>query len=150
MLDVLEASIRRRLPDVICEDVIALQREHNCAMWFAEAVQFQEFLRTEIMKRAALQGVALSALPVNPIIDKTLRIERLQPPIAAGLIRFHASQKALLDQFEQWPDGEHDDGPDCLEMLWTGSLTFAAQAPAGSLYGSGSRLPRENFRGYRL
>ncbi|MFT4098164.1 MAG: phage terminase large subunit [Rhodoblastus sp.] len=127
VLDVIEASIRRRLPDVICEDVIALQRIHQAVLWFVEAVQFQEFLRTEIMKRALRQGVPLSALPITPIVDKALRIERLQPPIAAGLIRFQPEQRTLIEQLEQWPDGEHDDGPDALEMLWSGAAVYAGQ-----------------------
>ena len=122
VLDVIEASIRRRLPDVIIADVIALARIHRPALWFVEAVQFQEFLRTEIMKEAVKQEVALPAVPVMPIADKALRIQRLQPPIAAGLIRLHPSQTTLLEQMRQWPSGAHDDGPDCLEMLWTGAV----------------------------
>ncbi|MDE2577940.1 MAG: phage terminase large subunit [Hyphomicrobiales bacterium] len=151
VLDILKASIRRRLPDVICEDTIALQREFNCALWFCEAVQFQEFLRTEIMRRAAVQGVALSALPVTPIVDKRLRIERLQPPVASGLIRFWPHQKQLIDQLEQFPDGEHDDGPDCLEMLWSGALQYAGVAlEPDAVRGANVGVSRDFFGGYRL
>lgn len=149
-LDTLEASIRRRLPDVICEDVIALQRIHRPVMWFVESVQFQEFLRTEIMKRAARQGVPLSAIPVTPIADKRLRIERLQPPIAAGLIRFRPDQATLLEQLGQWPNGEHDDGPDALEMLWSGALTYAATPLDARALGRRSVAHNDIFGGYRL
>ncbi len=123
VLDVAEASIARRLPDVIIADVIAMARRWRPALWFVEAVQFQEFLRTEIMKAAVRQEVALPAVPVIPVADKALRIQRLQPPIAAGLIRLHPSQTALLEQLRQWPSGAHDDGPDCLEMLWSGAIS---------------------------
>lgn len=125
VLDVVEASIARRLPDVIIADVIALAKEWRPALWFIEAVQFQEFFRTEVMKRAVLAEVALPAIPVTPIADKALRIQRLQPPIAAGLIRLHAGQTSLLEQLRQWPSGAHDDGPDCLEMLWSGAVAHA-------------------------
>lgn len=118
VLDVVAASIRRRLPTVIIADVIALQRQYNCLSWVVESVQFQEFLRTELMAQAARAGVALPAVPTQPIADKALRIESLQPPLAAGLIRLHASQTVLLEQLRAWPQGDHDDGPDCLEMLW--------------------------------
>lgn len=70
VLDVVEASIRKRLPDTIIEDVIALQREYRCQLWFVESVQFQEFLRTELMVRAMQRGVSLPAVPVTPIADK--------------------------------------------------------------------------------
>jgi predicted phage terminase large subunit-like protein len=122
VLDVVEASIRKRLPDVIMEDALAMQADYGCQLWFVESVQFQELLRTELMKRAAARGLAMPCVPVTPFADKALRIERLQPPMKAGLIRLHNSQKTLIDQLQQWPNAAHDDGPDCLEMLWTGAL----------------------------
>ncbi|MCV6583975.1 MAG: phage terminase large subunit [Marinibacterium sp.] len=124
VLDVVEASIRKRLPDVIIEDALALQREHNCALWFVETVQFQEMLRTELMARGAKQGIAMPCMPVVPMADKALRIERLQPPVAGGLIRFHSTQRTLIDQLLQWPNAAHDDGPDCLEMLHSHALKY--------------------------
>lgn len=149
ILDIVEASIRKRLPDVIISDVLAMARQYHPVMWFVEAVQFQEFLRTEIMKRAVKENLALPTVPVVPITDKALRIERLQPPVQAGLIRFHLSQTTLLEQLRQWPHGAHDDGPDALEMLWTGAVQFGGGLTAGSIMtgrSSGSRI----FQGYRL
>lgn len=138
-LDIIEASIRRRLPDVIIADAIAMQREHQCILWFCEAVQFQEFLRTELMTRSARQEVSLSAIPINPITDKRLRIERLQPPVLDGMIRFRASQTVLIEQLKQFPTGDHDDGPDCLEMLWSGSILHGS---TGMLNAGGLRPTR--------
>jgi len=124
-MDVLEASIRKRLPDIIIADVIALQRQYRCMLWFVEAIQFQEFLRTTLMATAARQGVGISAVPIQPNSDKDLRIERLQPPIAAGLIRLNSTQQTLIDQLQQWPNADHDDGPDALDMLWQNTLHYA-------------------------
>lgn len=128
VLDVVEASIRRRLPDVIIADAIALQRDYACQLWFVESVQFQELLRTDLMKAAARAGLAMPCVPIVPLADKALRIERLQPPVHAGLIRFNAAHKVLVDQLQQWPDADHDDGPDCLEMLWSNAVAKAASA----------------------
>lgn len=133
-MDVVEASIRRRLPDVIISDIIALQRDYRCLLWFVEAVQFQEFLRTTLMVEAAKQGVGISAVPIIPHADKDLRIERLQPPVAAGLIRLNSTQQTLIDQLQQWPNADHDDGPDALDMLWQNTLVYA-----GTGYASHSR-----------
>jgi len=66
--------------------------------------------------------------PIQPITDKELRIERLQPPMVAGLIRLHKSQGTLIDQLQQWPNAPHDDGPDCLEMLYSNALKFGGAA----------------------
>lgn len=151
-MDVLEASIRRRLPDIIISDIIAFQRQYHCLLWFVEAVQFQEFLRTTLMTTAAKQGVGISAVPIIPNADKDLRIERLQPPMAAGLIRLNQTQQTLIDQLQQWPDADHDDGPDCLDMLWQNALHYSGgrQGSGGSGIMSSSGSDGDNYGDYRL
>lgn len=151
-MDVVEASIRKRLPDIIISDTIALQREYRCLLWFVESVQFQEFLRTSLMVEAAKLGVGISAVPIVPNSDKDLRIERLQPPITAGLIRLHPSQQTLIDQLQQWPNADHDDGPDALDMLWQNALLYSGGASAG---GGGQVMTAQDASGdsygdYRL
>jgi predicted phage terminase large subunit-like protein len=150
-MDVVEASVRRRLPDLIIADTIALQREYRALLWFVESVQFQEFLRTTLMTEAAKQGVGISAIPIVPIGDKNLRIERLQPPVKAGLIRFSASHTTLIDQLQQWPNGDHDDGPDALDMLWQNTLLYAGggQVTGGVLTAAASGGDHR-LDGYRL
>lgn len=141
ILDVVEALIRKRLPDRIIEDVIALQAEYRCLLWLIETVQFQEFLKTELVKRSAARGIPVPARGVTPHTDKLLRIESLQPHMANGLIRLHPSQITLIDQLRHFPKADHDDGPDALHMLWTAATTMSA--PAGIV----SR-PRRNAVNY--
>ena len=117
-LDVVEASIRKRHPDRIIEDVIALHDVHHPLLWGVEAVQFQEFFAHVLGQRAAERGIALPVRPLVNSADKLLRIESLQPHMAQGRIRLHASQQALIDQLRHFPRADHDDGPDALEMLW--------------------------------
>lgn len=128
ILDVVEALIKKRLPDRIIEDIIALQIQYRCLLWGVESVQFQEFLRTELVKRSAIRGVPVPARAVQQHADKTLRIETLQPHCANGLIRLHPSQATLIEQLRHFPKADHDDGPDALEMLWkiatTGFVTL--------------------------
>lgn len=149
-MDVVEASIRKRLPDIIIADTIALQREYRCLLWFIESVQFQEFLRTTLMVEAARQGVGISAVPIVPVADKNLRIERLQPPVAAGMIRFGPTQTTLIEQLQQWPNGDHDDGPDCLDMLWQNTLIYAGGGAAGEIAVAQGGTGDERLGGYRL
>lgn len=149
-MDVVEASIRKRLPDIIISDTIALQREYRALLWFVESVQFQEFLRTTMMVEAAKQGVGISAVPIVPIADKNLRIERLQPPIAAGLIRFAPTQTTLIDQLQQWPNGDHDDGPDCLDMLWQNTLIYAGGGAGGQMQTASAAVEDDRLGGFRL
>ena len=118
ILDVVEALIKKRVPDRIISDVITLQREYRCLLWAFETVQFQAFLLSELVKRAAIAGIPVPARAVTPITDKLLRIEAIQPHMANGLIRIHPSQTTLVTQLRHFPKADHDDGPDGLEMLW--------------------------------
>jgi predicted phage terminase large subunit-like protein len=126
ILDVVEALIKKRLPDRIIEDVISLQREYDCLVWIVETVQFQEFLKTELVKRSAIAGCPVPARGVTPIADKLLRIESLQPHMANGLIRLHPSQSTLIDQLRHFPKADHDDGPDALQMLWMAATSLGS------------------------
>lgn len=103
ILDVVEADIRRRLPNKLIEDVIKYQREYHCLCWSFESVQFQEFLRTVLVERSAALGVPVPALPVIPLEDKALRIESLQPHMANGLIRISPAHQTLIDQLRHTP-----------------------------------------------
>ena len=117
-LDVVEASIRKRHPDRIIEDVIALHSAYHCLNWGVEAVQFQAFFADVLAQRAAARGLALPVRPIINSTDKQLRIETLQPYFSQGRIRLHTSQQTLIDQLRHFPKADHDDGPDALEMLW--------------------------------
>jgi predicted phage terminase large subunit-like protein len=123
VLDVVEAAIKKRLPDRIIEDIIAMQAEYKCLLWVIETIQFQEFLRTELVKRSAARGIPVPARAVQPHTDKLLRIETLQPHMANSLIRLHPSQTTLIDQFRHFPKADHDDGPDMVHMLWMAAVT---------------------------
>jgi len=128
ILDVVEAGIKKRLPDRIIEDAIALQSQYRCLLWSVETVQFQAFLYSELVKRAAAAGIPFPARAVQPIADKLLRIESLQPHMANGLIRLHPSQTTLIDQLRHFPKADHDDGPDALHMLWVLATSGAGRS----------------------
>lgn len=140
-LYVIVADIKKRLPDRIISDVIAYQRKFGCVAWAVESIQFQEFLRTELVKRSAEQGVPVPAKAVNPHSDKLLRIEALQPHMTNKLILLHSEQQTLIDQFRHFPKADHDDGCDGVEMCWKLANSFrsyqsvqALHIPEPSLY----------------
>lgn len=127
VLDVVEADICRRVPDIIITRLIDLQAEYGCVAWAIETVQFQAFLYTEIIKRAALRGIAFPGVPVTPSTDKDLRIISLQPHISNGLIRSHRNHTTLNEQLLFYPEADHDDGPDALDMLKTLAYEFGGE-----------------------
>lgn len=143
-LDVVEASIRKRHPDRIIEDVIALHSAYHCLNWAVEVVQFQAFFADVLAQRAAARGLALPVRPIINSTDKQLRIETLQPYFVQGRIRLHASQQTLIDQLRHFPKADHDDGPDALEMLWR-----LAVGGFVSLRDAFERVPRQSPWGVR-
>lgn len=148
LLDVVVADIKKRLPDKIISDVIALQKQWRCVLWVVESVQFQEFLRTELIKRGGEQGVPIPARAIQPSTDKLLRIETLQPYMLSGQIRLHASQSTLIEQLRHFPKADHDDGPDALQMLWMAAQSgFGSPAVASRPRASG-RTGSVNLNGY--
>jgi predicted phage terminase large subunit-like protein len=130
-LSVVEALIARMLPDLQISRIIDFHREYKCLAWGIENIQFQEFFRTELVKRSAAAGIPVPALPVTPHTDKDLRIEALAPHANNGLILFRQEHKVLNEQLRQWYPGcgLHDDGPDALEMLWKLALSRAGGIP---------------------
>ncbi|OQB15723.1 MAG: Terminase-like family protein [Firmicutes bacterium ADurb.Bin193] len=117
---VLDADIDRRHPDRIISDVI------NKQIWLkktfgrgyktigAETNQFQWFLKEQLAKESAKQGVYLPIKEIQSSTDKIMRIETLQPDIKNKYIKFNKRHKVLLEQLAQFPMGAHDDGPDAL------------------------------------
>ncbi len=80
-----------------------------------------------LVERSAALGVPVPALPVIPLEDKALRIESLQPHTVNGLIRINPAHQTLIDQLRHYPKADHDDGPDCLHMLWTLAVSRSAK-----------------------
>lgn len=129
ILDVIEAKVARRTPGLQISHIIEFQREYMCLVWAFEAVQFQEFMRQELVKQSAIMGVPVPAMPVTPHTDKDLRIESLSPHVFNGLIRFSQAHTVLNTQLKHWPEADHDDGPDALEMLWKICVARAGGIP---------------------
>jgi predicted phage terminase large subunit-like protein len=143
-LDVVEASIALRKPNVIISRTIDFQREYNCALWVVEAVQFQEFFREILIEKSLEAKVPVPARPVTPHSDKDLRISSLEPYVTDGRIRFNQRHKLLLEQMRHHPKPDvKKDGPDALEMLWTLASRNSAGIP--QIHSTGGH---HRFRGY--
>ena len=115
-LYVLDADIERRRPDVIIEDVLELYARRRPLVVGVETVQFQEFFKDVLLHQAAARGIYPPVRGIKQHTDKTLRIQRLQPLIKSGRLRFQRRHRALYDQLRFFPRAGHDDGPDALEM----------------------------------
>jgi len=118
ILDVVEARIARLQPFKQIDLIIDFQAEYNCLVWGFEAVQFQEFMRQVLIAEGMKRGVPIPARAVQQSSDKDLRIESLSPHVANGVIRSHPRHTVLNGMLKNYPEDEHDDGPDALEILF--------------------------------
>jgi len=146
ILDVVEASIRRRVPSVIIADIEALHRQYKCLKWGVETVQFQAFFARQLVKDSAQRGVAIPMVPIKSTTEKALRIESLEPHVRNGLIRLHPSQGVLLEQLRFYPQHPHDDGPDMLEMLW--QMAQSIRSGRVGVRSSGRRAVTASYEGF--
>ncbi len=133
---------RRPVPQIVA-DGVALYRRFQPDAFGVEANQFQELLGGEFETEFRRQGV-LTPRPrlIDNHVNKLVRIRRLGPHLATGRLRMKSNSpgtQLLVDQLRDFPAGDHDDGPDALEM----ALRLAEQLAAGANQADGlpSRLP---------
>jgi predicted phage terminase large subunit-like protein len=115
-----EADLARRpTPDMVARGVGLCARFQPDAFGI-EANQFQELLGGEFVaefRRQRKRQVAPHMMHNHT--SKLMRIRTLGPYLAQRRLRFHAksaSTRLLVDQLRDFPLGDHDDGPDALEM----------------------------------
>lgn len=109
---VVDASVEKRKPDVIIEDVFEMNRrlKRDCKKGFfkfgVETVQFQYYFKEVMAKKSAEEGEYLPIEEIQSSVNKVLRIESLQPLIKNKYIKFNREHKALLKQLQEFPMGK--------------------------------------------
>lgn len=119
---VVDASVEKRKPDVIIDDVIEMSRrlkrdyKKGFFKFGVEIVQFQYFFKEVMAQRSVEEGEYIPIEEIQSLANKQLRIESLQPYIKNKYLKFNREHKALLKQLEEFPMGRNDDAPDGLHM----------------------------------
>lgn len=84
-----------------------------------ETNQFQELLLPDLEAEAAAQGTRLNIEPVNNLVNKMVRIRRLTSLLHQRRLKIKSKSQGatlLVQQLREFPNCDHDDGPDALEM----------------------------------
>ncbi len=115
-----EADMSRRTTPQIVADGVDFYRRFGPDAFGVEANQFQELLADSFEAEFRRQGLT-AARPwlLNNRVNKLVRIRRLGPYLASRRIRFKSDSpqtRLLVEQLKDFPLGDHDDGPDALEM----------------------------------
>ncbi len=96
-----------------------------------ETNQMQILLKIPLMSELGRRHAEVTIAEMNNHEPKPMRIRRLGPPLSQRHIRFKARSpgtRRLVDQLRQFPVGEHDDGPDALEMVRRLAINLYNQA----------------------
>ena len=114
-----DADLAVRNTSVITETAVEIQHRFQADWFGVEANQFQHLLANDLQRRGNERYVPMPLFTINNQVNKLVRIRRLTPYLSQGRIRFKGDSKSarlLVEQMRDFPNGDHDDGPDALEM----------------------------------
>lgn len=116
----LEADLARRPTPQMVTDGVELVRRFRPAAFGVEANQYQELLGGAFVEALAAAGLH-DVVPwtLENTVNKRVRIRRLGPLLATRRLRFKRDSpgtRLLVEQLQDFPAGDHDDGPDAAEM----------------------------------
>lgn len=133
------ADLKRRAVDVIVTDAVEAHIQFRPDVAVVESNQFQSLLKEDLAAEAEEQGHIADFLGIENTVKKIVRIRRLTPYLSRRKINFFddAGTNLLLDQLRDFPVGEHDDGPDALEMAIRAAVDVSHAGQDGSGGNSG-------------
>jgi predicted phage terminase large subunit-like protein len=114
-----DADLQIRHVSTIVEDALTIQRWFRADGFGVETNQFQSLLADEMDRRAVETNTLLPSFGFNNTVNKLVRIRSLTQYFAKRRIRFKGGSRGaqlLVEQLRDFPLGDHDDGPDALEM----------------------------------
>ena len=138
-----EADLARRPTPQMVADGAEWFRRCRPDLFGVEANQFQDLLAGEFESEFRRQGIlGARPVPIENHVAKHVRIRRLGPFLSSRRLRFKTDSpgtRLLVEQLREFPVGDHDDGPDALEM----ALRLAIELINGRMIddGLGNRLP---------
>lgn len=115
-----QARLRRVPIAQMVADTVDEYREFQPFAFGLEGNAWQDLLQPDFVEEFKRQEVmAPEAWLLNNTVNKDVRIRRIGGYLAHGRIRFKRDcpdTQLLIDQLLDFPEGQHDDGPDALEM----------------------------------
>ena len=121
----LQVWMRRARPSAQLEALWAIAERWGMRRVSLESNGFQamlanDFARMQRERREAGRFWQLQVLPEPSSEEKASRIASLEVPLTAGWLQLDPAgvPPEVLAQFDDFPGGDHDDGPDAVEGCW--------------------------------
>jgi predicted phage terminase large subunit-like protein len=138
-----EADLARRASSEMVAAGVEICRHERPHAFGVETNQFQDLLAGEFEQAFTEQGlIDLHPWCIDNRVNKQVRIRRLGPYLSSRRLRFKSDSpgtRLLVEQLQEFPAADHDDGPDALEMAIRLAGDLLGQSGAGD--GLGDRLP---------
>lgn len=125
-----DADLAIRHTSIIVDTALEIQRTFQPGYFGVEVNQFQQLLASDILTQCRNHGVLMPLYELDNRVKKEVRIRRLTPYLSQGMLRFKGDSpgaRMLVRQLRDFPCGDHDDGPDALEMAIRLISDFACQ-----------------------
>jgi predicted phage terminase large subunit-like protein len=115
---VIDSYGERIKPDGFIKVIVDKVLKYEPDVVAAESQAAQEFFVDTLINELSAAGYPsfTRVKKVNQRSRTEMRIEAMLPDIESGTIRFNKRHSLLLEQFERYGQGGHDDLPDSLEM----------------------------------
>lgn len=116
----IQADIKRRPIPQMVADTVDIYREFRPHVFGLECNAWQDLLAPDFAEEFKRQNVlAPEVWKINNQVNKLVRIRRIAGYLSQKRVRFKSSctdTRLLVDQLIDFPNGQHDDGPDAMEM----------------------------------
>lgn len=113
---IIGADIAKRTPQQTIDTIASLHRAYAYDAFAVETNLHHGLLANELEKAAKHRGRYLNVQQIESTRNKIARVQAIEPLVSRGMVRFSRRQQKLLEQLRQFPLGDHDDGPDALQM----------------------------------
>lgn len=114
-----DAEIEPRSPEETIRRALQLYDQYRPRWLVVESNQYHGFLERQMERESLARfGVRVPVWPIQNTEPKIMRIRRIGPYLANRELRFRNTPgcRKLVDELQDFPLAEHDDGPDALEM----------------------------------
>jgi predicted phage terminase large subunit-like protein len=112
----LQVLLLRESTESVFNHIFALLRKGGNTV-VIEANGCQDYLADQLENEAVKRKIPINLERIKYHgASKEQRIGSLKPFINVGTISFNKDDRAFLEQMRVFPYGEHDDGPDAMEM----------------------------------
>lgn len=115
----IDANVKRRPVERIVMDFLGTYARLQPFVVGCEANAFQDLLAAEMQRQITANNLPpITVHKMDNRVNKALRISRLGAYLEQGLLRIRDNEggRLLVSQLQEFPLGDHDDGPDALEM----------------------------------